>query len=188
MIAALERMGRRLQARRELDQQTALDADSADSKPGKPVAKIGSYTITQADFEEALESLPPQMQDQMTTREARRQFLDQMIGRELLFRAAVREGLDSDASYKKQLHELEKDLLAQLYSQKNIAPNIAPDTSDLMMYYRANSANYDNKPFDQVRDRVVNDYISYISQKAVQGYIDKLMEAEPVQVFEENLD
>jgi tetratricopeptide (TPR) repeat protein len=187
LIASLERMGRRLQARRELDRETSLEADSEETSSGKPVAKIGSYTITTSDFEDAIDALPQNIREKMTTPDAKRKFLDQLVGRELLFRAAVREGLDNNPEFKKQLHEVEKDFLVQLYSQKNIAPNISPDTSDLQMFYKANKEDYGDKPLEDVRDQVVTDYMAYISQKAVRDYVSKLEEAEPVQIFEENL-
>jgi len=186
LITCLEKMGRRLDARRELDRQASAEPDSV-SEPGKLVAKVGSHDITRAEFNRAVQNLPAEMQDEMTDFETRRKFLDQLIGRELIYHAALREGMDDDPGLKKDLKELEKEYLVQHYTRVKIAPTVRPDSAELMMYYKANKDKFDNKEFDEVRDRVMRDYVNYIGQKAIDDYIGTLLEAEPVQVFEENL-
>jgi hypothetical protein len=127
------------------------------------------------------------MQQKLSNREEKRKFLDQVIGRELIYHAAIREGMDREPQMQKDLKQLEKEYLVQYYSQKKIAPTVKPDSADLMLYYDAHKDEYGDKAFNEVRDRVMQDYMSYIGQKAVNDYIGTLLEAEPVQVFEENL-
>ncbi len=56
-----------------------------------------------------------------------------------------------------------------------------------MLYFKANKDKYGDQQFDKVRDQVTQDYMTYIGQKAVKDYIGTLLEAEPVQVYEENI-
>jgi len=186
LITCLERMGRHLDARRELDRQASLNPDSTASA-GKLVAKVGSYDITQTDFNDALDRLPPQMRTQYSTPEGKRAFLDQLIGRELIYHAALRDGMDTDSRVKKDLHLLERDYLVQHYSQTKILPTIKPDTADLQLYYQAHKDEFGDKDFESVRDTVTQAYMMYIGQKTVNDYISTLQKAEPVTVFEENL-
>lgn len=186
LIACLEKMGRRLAARRELDSQSGSRPETATS-PGKIVAKIGSYEISLTEFNRAAEALPPEMQDQISSYEGKRQFLDQLIGRELLYHAALREGFDNDSRRRRELKDIEKEYLIQSYTREKILPAIVADTAEFRLYYKANLEKYDNKPLEEVGDRVRQDYMAYLSQKVVGEYIDKLTEAEPVQLFEENL-
>jgi tetratricopeptide (TPR) repeat protein len=186
LIACLEKLGRSLDARRELDYQTSLEPDS--SQPaGKRVALVGSGEITVSQFKEAFNALPPAMQQQMNTPESKRQFLDQLIGRELIYHAALREGYDSDPRVLRDLRMLEKDYLVQVYSQEKIAPTVKPDSADLMLYYNGNKEKYGDKDFNEVRETVMQDYGAYIGQKAINEYVSGLLQAEPVQVFEENI-
>ncbi len=188
LITCLEKMGRRLAARRELDQQTSLEPDSAAGRDaGKIVARVGSSDISKAQFNRFLETLPPDMQGKLSDPSQRRALLDQMIGRELIYHAALREGLDKEAELKRNLRDLEKEVLIQYYTRGKIAPTVKPDTAELTLYFNANKEKYGEKEFDEVRDQVLQDYIAYIGQKAVNEYIGTLMKAEPVQVFEENL-
>jgi len=186
LITCLERLGRRQEAQRELSNQANLNPDTTKT-PGKLVAKVGSTDITLADFEQAIDHLPKAMQDKLADPKEKRKFLDQMIGRELIFHAALREGLDKNAETQQALKDIEKDYLVQYYTQQKIAPTVKPDSSDVMLYYNAHKDKYGDKDFADVRDDVLQDYIQYIGQKTINDYIGTLMKAEPVQVFEENV-
>lgn len=186
LIAALEKMGRRLDARRELDRQTDLIPDTSKA-PGKIVAKVGGRDITLTEFNEAVRTLPQEMQDKLTGREEKRKVLDQIIGRELIYDAAVREGMDRDPAILRDLKNLEKDYLTQYFIRQKVAPTINPDAAELEMFFKANKEKYGGKELADVRDQVTQDYIMYKGQKAIGDYINGLMQAEKVQVFEENL-
>lgn len=186
LIAALEKMGRRLDARRELDRQTALIPDTG-AAPGKIVAKVGGRDITVAEFNEAVRMLPQEMQDKLTSPEEKRKVLDQIVGRELIYNAAVREGMDRDPAILRDLKSLEKDYLTQYFIRQKVAPTINPDAAELEMYFKANKEKYGGKELAEVRDQVTQDYIMYKGQKAIGDYINSLTQVEKVQVFEENL-
>lgn len=186
LIAALEKMGRRLDARRELDRQTSLIPDVGQT-PGKIVAKVGGRDITLAEFNEAVRMLPQEMQDKLTGPEEKRKILDQIVGRELIYNAAMREGFDRDPAVLRDLKSLEKDYLTQYFIRQKVAPTINPDAAELEMYFKANKEKYGGKELADVRDQVTQDYILYKGQKAIGDYVNRLMQAEKVQVFEENL-
>lgn len=186
LITCLERMGRRLDARRELDRQAGPEPDSGRAV-GKLVAKVGGSDITLSDFNAAIQLLPPEMQQKLAGPGEKRKFLDQVIGRELIYHAALREGLDKDDRLQRELMELEKEYLVQFYTQEKIAPTVKPDTAELRMYFDANSEKYGDAALEEIREQVTKDYLNYIGQKAINEYISTLLEAEPVQVFEENL-
>jgi tetratricopeptide (TPR) repeat protein len=187
LITCLERMGRRLDARRELDRQISFEPDTG-KVTGKIAAKVGSYDITLSDFNKAIQSLPSEIQDEFSGTEGRKQFLSRMIGRELLYHAALREGFDKESKVRRDMKNIEKEYLVQYYTQEKVIPTIEPDTAELNLYYQANKDKFDGKEFEEVREQVTQEYMAYISRKAVNEYIEKLMEAEPVQTFEENLE
>ena len=186
LIASMERMGRRLDAKRELDRQVSISPDTSRTA-GKVVAKVGDRKITITDFNDELRLLPQDMQDKMTSVAEKRMFLDQVIGRDLIYHAALREGFDREAAVQKDLRRLEKEYLIQYYSQQKIAPTVKADTADLRLYFNANKDKYGKRSFDAARDDVGRDYMNYIGSKAIGEYMQKLMQAEQVQVFEENL-
>jgi len=184
LITCLERLGRRLDARRELDMQASAKPDSS---AGKIVAIVGSENITLAEFNQMLEAMPPEVQAEMKSPEKRKELLGQLIGRELIYHAALREGMDRESAPQKDLKQLEKEYLVAYYSEKKIRPTIKPDSADLRLYYQAHKSTYEDKPFDEVRSKVTQDYLNYIGQKAVTEHVEALRKAEPIQTFEENL-
>ncbi|MDA8424449.1 MAG: SurA N-terminal domain-containing protein [Nitrospiraceae bacterium] len=75
------------------------------------LAKVNRGAITAADFKKQLEDLTPQMQQAVVSDpKARKDFLDDLIGIELVIQEAKRQGLDKDAEYKKRQEALKKEL------------------------------------------------------------------------------
>jgi peptidyl-prolyl cis-trans isomerase C len=83
----------------------------ASSSDGAVLAKVNRGSITVADFKKQLEDLAPQMQQAVATDpKARTEFLDDLIGIELVIQEAKRQGLDKDAEFKKRQDMLRKEL------------------------------------------------------------------------------
>jgi peptidyl-prolyl cis-trans isomerase C len=78
---------------------------------GVVLAKVNRGTITVSDFKKQIEELAPQMQQAiMADPNARNEFLEDLIGIELVIQEAKRQGLDKDAEYKKRQAQLKKEL------------------------------------------------------------------------------
>ncbi len=78
---------------------------------GAVLAKVNRGTITASDFKKQIEELAPQMQQAVVADpKARKEFLDDLIGIELVIQEAKRQGLDKDAEYKKRQEQLKKEL------------------------------------------------------------------------------
>ncbi len=80
-------------------------------KDSAAVAKVNGTKITVADFKRQVEELPPQMQQAvMSSAEARKDFLSDLIGIEVVIQEARRQGLHKDAEYKKRQETRKKEL------------------------------------------------------------------------------
>lgn len=78
---------------------------------GAVLAKVNRTTITASDFKKQIEELAPQMQQAVVADpKARKEFLEDLIGIELVIQEAKRQGLDKDAEYKKRQEQLKKEL------------------------------------------------------------------------------
>lgn len=78
---------------------------------GAVLAKVNRATITSTDFKKQIEDLTPQMQQAVVADpKARKEFLDDLIGIELVIQEAKRLGLDKDADFKKRQDMLKKEL------------------------------------------------------------------------------
>jgi hypothetical protein len=68
--------------------------------PSPVVAKIGEYTITKEEFDEAYKNSTYSVQD---SPEARQAFLNNMINQKLIFLDAQAKGLDQDRTFLKMV-------------------------------------------------------------------------------------
>ncbi|HAR46480.1 MAG: hypothetical protein A2X56_02315 [Nitrospirae bacterium GWC2_57_13] len=91
-----------------------VGACSKDSD-SKILAKVNGGKITIADFKKQLDELPPQMRQVVATdAKARKDFLEDLVGIELVLQEARRQGLHKDADFKKRQEQLKKDLQRKL--------------------------------------------------------------------------
>ena len=78
---------------------------------GGILAKVNRTNITEAEFKRQLGQLTPQMQQAVASDpKARKDFLEDLIGIELVIQEAKRQGLDKDAEYKKNVEQQRKEL------------------------------------------------------------------------------
>jgi peptidyl-prolyl cis-trans isomerase C len=90
---------------------SAAGCNKATSSDGTVLAKVNRGTITTSDFKKQLEELAPQMQQAVVSDpKARKEFLEDLIGIELVLQEAKRQGLDKDAEFKKRQEMLKKEL------------------------------------------------------------------------------
>ncbi len=78
---------------------------------GTVLARVNRAKITTADFKRQIEDLQPQMQQAVASDpKARKEFLDDLIGIEVVLQEARRQGLDKDPEFKKRQDLLKKEM------------------------------------------------------------------------------
>jgi peptidyl-prolyl cis-trans isomerase C len=78
---------------------------------GAVLARVNRTKITAADFKRQLEDLQPQMQQAVVSDpKARKEFLEDLIGIEVVLQEARRQGLDKNPEFKKRQEMLKKEL------------------------------------------------------------------------------
>jgi len=188
LIFCLERMGRLVDAKRELDKTVNIDSIYTANKGGTMVAKIGGVPVFLSEIEKEIQSLPPEMQKQYLGKQGKQAFLNQYIGLELMYRAAIREGLQSNPDIIKKEKEIERQLLIEKYATEKVMPTADIDSTDVRNFYIANKKErYGDKSFDEIKTQVLFDYQQGKAQKAFSDYVSKLAAVEKVQIFEENI-
>jgi peptidyl-prolyl cis-trans isomerase C len=75
------------------------------------LARVNRATITAGDFKRQIEDLQPQMQQAVASDpKARKEFLEDLIGIEVVLQEARRQGLDKDAEFKKRQDTRKKEM------------------------------------------------------------------------------
>jgi len=187
LVASLEKLGNVLDARRNLSAATDLD-----HKPSDPsdvvVATIGQKDIFLSEVENQITLLPSEIQAQLTTREAKLQYIRQYVGVELLYGAALREDYLSKPEVQRQREMYEKRMLVDRFVADKVMPGIQIDTVDLGNFYRANKDSlYHGAPLDSVRSQVYRDYQGQKAEAAYNDYIMRLVQSEKVEFLDHNV-
>ncbi|MEA3297709.1 MAG: hypothetical protein U9R56_07590 [candidate division Zixibacteria bacterium] len=184
LVASLEKMGHMLDAKRQLDDVTDIDA-SPRKKGDVVVAKIGGVPIWLSEIEEQIQAMPLEVQKQFTNQKARINFVHQYVAVELIYHAAVREDYGNDPEIQEQERLLHKKLLVDKYVLDNVMPQVKIDTSDVRNFYVARKDDYYNGvPYDSVKAQVFLDYQNEKMETAFSDYIPKLAKVEKVEFFD----
>lgn len=153
---SLEAMGRFAALRHELSGRVALD--SASSTSGQVVAEIGTEKITEADLDRKIEERiegelarfggrldeaektrqKEAMLSQFGGKEARLQFLQQLIAEEVLYRKARQIELAEKPEVRRQLEESRRSFLARLVLQRRVEDYAKISEDEVKARYEAN--------------------------------------------------
>jgi EpsD family peptidyl-prolyl cis-trans isomerase len=111
-------------------------AQKGEKKAGGPyLAKVGSVTITQADFDKEMKSLPDFAQKFFQGPGGKEKFLDELVKKELLYQEAVKKGLDKDPEFKKKVEDFKKITLITQLLEKEIETKSKVTDQDAKAYY-----------------------------------------------------
>lgn len=107
---------------------------------GEVLALVGRHPITKGDFKLYLESLPEFYRPYAVAN--RSQVLQDLIDREMIYRAARRQRFDRLPAYRKQLAALGKELLVQEYVRRKIGAGQLFAEDQLRRYFEANRQDF----------------------------------------------
>jgi tetratricopeptide (TPR) repeat protein len=197
-VACLERLGRSEDAQQALDESVQLDSSQVKKKrPGAVLARIGDRDITQGDLDFELDQLPPSVREQFTTKDKKLQFLNEYVATELLYDTAKRAGLDKDPEVIEGAFQATKMIMVRKLLKERVADKVQIADSDVKLYYGANKENYAEKdekgnikrqkPFEEVQQQVAQDYYLKKYQEAYQDLVQKMILAEDVKFYEQNI-
>jgi len=197
IVHCLERLGRHHAAQAAMENRVRLDPDGVERPEDDPVvARIGQTQIHRSEVMRALDSLPDEIASRFTTPEGQRELLRKYVADELLWRQAVKLEYDRDPEVEKRQTELLKQLAVTRFVEKEVLDQIQLDEADLQNYFEANRDRYqqsqDGKEaqevsFDQVRQRVEQDYQMIKMQSAYNELIDTELSTQDVELFPERM-
>ena len=116
---------------------------------GPYLAKVGDSVITQADFDREMKGLPEFVQKMFEGSAGKENFLNELIKRELLYKEALKKGIDKDPEYAKKLEDFKKITLVGLLLQKEIEGKVKVSDQDIKQYYEKNKDKF--APVTQIR-------------------------------------
>lgn len=196
IVACLERLERTADAKQTLQESTSLDQGMIETKrPGAVVAHIGTREITQGDIDFELNQLPPAIRSQYNSKEKKLEFLNQFILTELLYKSAQNMALDKDKEVIEAVFQAKKSIMVQKYIRDRILNEVKLEPADVELYYKANKEKYvekdkdgniiREKSYEEVQQQAAQDLFNERQKEIYQRMLERLMQAEGVQIFED---
>ena len=115
-----------------------------EGKKGPYLAKVGKATITEADYERELKSLPEFAQQLFEGAEGKERFLDELIKKELLYQEAQQKGLDKDEEFKQKIEEFKKITLIGYLLEKEVEEQAELTDQEVKDYYEQHKEDFAN--------------------------------------------
>ncbi|GAB4491080.1 MAG: peptidyl-prolyl cis-trans isomerase [Thermodesulfovibrionales bacterium] len=109
---------------------------------GPYLAKIDGTTITQADMDKELGSLPEYAKGMFEDAAGREKFLNEIINKEVLYKEAVKKGLDKNQDYLKKVEEFKKLTLVSELIEKEVMDKAKVSDQDIKDYYEKNKQDF----------------------------------------------
>jgi peptidyl-prolyl cis-trans isomerase C len=109
---------------------------------GPIIAKVNDAVITKEDFLRSLDSLPGWAKDRFSSKEGKKQFLEELIKRELLYQEAERIGLDKDKEFLEKLEDFKKMTLLSILIKREIEEKAVVSDEEVKKYYDNNKEEF----------------------------------------------
>ncbi|MHC4943236.1 MAG: SurA N-terminal domain-containing protein [Planctomycetota bacterium] len=179
MVECLRKLGLYGEVSRELSRRVEVGGE--DTAGSRILASLAGESITEADLDRLTERRADQMLaiqglpdseatrkaliDQLRSPSMKTQIFQEMLQTELFSRRARELKLDEEESFRDAREFFLEQLLASRFLNSHLE-KIQPTAVDLEAFYQAFNENYKDEeteeipPFEQVRDRVLNDYVA----------------------------
>jgi peptidyl-prolyl cis-trans isomerase C len=113
-----------------------LIAGCAEETEVQGLARIGNKVVTEEDVRARMESMPPFMQEQLSTPEGRERLLKGIVEEEIIRREALALGLDKTEEYKEEMERRKTDTLIRLFYDQVLEAEARPTEQEVADYYR----------------------------------------------------
>ncbi len=185
LVICFERMGRFLEAQKQLERSTQLGQTKANNEGGVVVARIGDREITMTDLENEIEKLPPSVQTQFKEKQEKLKFLQQYVGAELLYDTALRRGFDKDKEVMEGSFQMKKQLMINKLLAEEIPQDIQISEGEIKLYYDAHDQDFKDQELGQVKSQIESELKRSKQQEAYNKLVQEMMEAEKVKIYDD---
>lgn len=112
------------------------------SNEGKVVIKIGDGGITDKEIKEEFDMLPDQLKALVSTKEGKKQFIDSLVTREIIYHEAKSKGFDKNEKVLQDLEKLKKRLIIEAFLREAIKFDEKVDDKILKDFYKKHEKDF----------------------------------------------
>lgn len=115
----------------------------------KVLKVVGSEKITEADIQKELDNIPPQYKATYDNENGKKQILDRLAEQKLLKQVALKQKLENDKEFIKDLNTTKERLLANYAVKRNVIDKAKATDEEIAKEYEAQKENF--KQTEQVK-------------------------------------
>ena len=115
------------------------------AKSSQVLAKVDDKEITTSYFDRQIKNLPESVQRLSLEGEGKRAILEGMINREILYKEAVKRGINKDAEIKRKLEDMEKELVISAFIQREFGDKLMVEDKEVQDYYNTHINEFKNR-------------------------------------------
>ncbi|RLB07376.1 MAG: peptidylprolyl isomerase [Deltaproteobacteria bacterium] len=119
-----------------------LSCDKTKPPQGKELARVNDRVITLEEFNEEMEQLPPHLKPLMVSAEVRKEFLQNIIDRELLLQEARKKGVDKDKEILAKVERFKRGLIIESVLEELLKGKGEVSEEEARNYYRENKEKF----------------------------------------------
>jgi peptidyl-prolyl cis-trans isomerase C len=123
---------------------SACSSDNDILRSSQVLARVGDKEITTTYFERQLAGLPESLQKLSTHGQGKKDALEGLVNREILYTEALKKKVDKDAEIERKFEDLKKELVISTYLQNEIISRIKVDDREVEAFYKNNPAEFKN--------------------------------------------
>ena len=110
-----------------------------ESSKGPVLAKVDGTVITKEDFINKISRVPEWARERFQSEQGKKEFLDELIKEQLIYKDAIKNGLDRDNAFKKELEEFKKMNLIKTILEKEVEKKAKLDPKEIRDFYDKNT-------------------------------------------------
>lgn len=135
---------------------------SCSKKEGKPIARVGwFYTVTEEELDSAIANLPFSKRNACKTIEGKREYLEEYIRTEVLYRASKKMNYHRMPNIVEEYNKQKEKWINFLFAQEFIYTNYGIPEVKIRKYYRKNQDVFKNDsntilPFEKAKKAVID--------------------------------
>ncbi|MFW9604186.1 MAG: peptidyl-prolyl cis-trans isomerase [Trichlorobacter sp.] len=142
------------------------------AKKGTVLATVNGATITTADLEQEVKTLPDYLRGMAETPQGRQEMIETLIMRELILQKASKDGIDKDKEVEDKLRELKKRVIVDTFLRKKVEADASLSDEELKKIYNQNLDKF------KVGEQVRASHILVKSSQEAQAVLEALKKGE----------
>lgn len=135
------------------------------------IAEVNKTVITKEDFLKEISRLPEWARDRFHDKEGKKQFLEEMIKRELVYQEAEKRGLHKDKDFIAKVEEFKRMTLLSAILEKEIGEKAVVDDAEARDYYNKN-------PNEFKTDTIRASHILVDTEEEARNILEKIKKGE----------